>query len=139
MADNKMKGGFTIQEIEQMAKKYRFEVFFIASFVLAALFSTIFDMLGYSVLLAAAGAVIGMIFPVHADKILGQVLEFTCKQEKVTQIVIGVILIAISVVLAPVIYLIMGLVCGKALHRDTVAQKGKMSGSNYHGDSERHS
>lgn len=136
MADFKsMKGGFTVQEIEQMAKKYRFEVFFCGAFILATIFSKIFELMGYSLLLTAMGAVVGMILPSYTEKLLHSILAYVCKQEKVTQIVIGVILLVISVVLSPVIFLMIGFVSGKSLHRETVMHKGKnLHDSDYHGD-----
>jgi hypothetical protein len=131
MADNKsLKGGFTVQEIEQIATKYRFEVFFCTAFILAALFSKIFDIMGYSLLLTAIGGTLGMIFPAHVERILVQVLEFTFKQEKITQIIIGVVLLILAIIISPAIFFLIGAVGGKALHRDIVVQKGKFrSGS----------
>jgi xanthine/uracil permease len=139
MADNKStKGGFTVQEIEHMVKKYRFEVFFCGSFILAALFSKIFDMMGYSILLAAVGGVISMLIPGRIEHFMQMVLEFVCKQEKITQIVMGTILLVISVVLSPVVFLILGLAGGKSLHHDTLVQRGKfLHGSDSSKDSTR--
>lgn len=121
--DNKQ--GFTVQEIENMAKKYRFEAFFCISFVLAALFSWIWPMAGWSIFLAAIGAIIGMLIPNHIEKWMGWMLGFTCKQEKVTQIIIGVILLILSIILPPLIFVILGLMGGKAIHKDSLHYKGQ--------------
>ena len=137
MAENKSsKGGFTVQEIEHMVKKYRFEVFFCGSFILAALFSKIFGMMGYSLLLAAIGGLVSMLIPGRIEHFTHMVLEFVCKQEKVTQIVMGTILLVVSVVLSPVIFLMLGLAGGKSLHHDTLVQRGKfLHGSDSRKDS----
>ena len=123
--DNEGKRGFTVQEIESMAKKYRFEVFFCLAFVLAALFSYIFSMMGWSVFLCALGGIIGMLIPNHTEKWLGHLLSFCCKQEKVTQIIIGVILLALSVIISPLIFVLLGLMGGKSIHKDTLHHKGQ--------------
>ncbi len=131
MTTNKpIKGGFTVHEIEQMAKKYRFEVFFLSAFVLATLFSKIFDVMGYSLFLTMIGSIIGMVFPVKLDKILSSVLEFICKQEKITQIILGSIFVLISIVLAPVTFFAIGSFAGKALHRDTAMIKSQYADQN---------
>jgi hypothetical protein len=118
-----------------MAKKYRFEVFFCGAFILATVFSKIFDLMGYCILLTAIGAVLGMVLPSFAEKILHSILSYVCKQERVTQIIIGVILLAIAVILSPLIFLMIGLFSGKAMHRDTVMHKGKnLHGADVHDD-----
>ena len=137
--NNPLKGGLTVQEIEQMAKKYRFEVFFCAAFLLAALFSKIFGMMGYSLILTAIGGILGMIFPARTERVLIQILSFTCKQEKITQILIGSVLIILSIIFSPAIFFAIGSVAGKALHRDTVIQKGKNAHGDYHEESGYHS
>ena len=140
MSQNKPnnKNGFTVQELEHIAKKYRFEVFFCAAFILAALFSKLFNLAGFSILLTAVGGVIGMIFPSRTHKIIGQILEFTCKQERVTQIVIGIVLIILSIVIAPVIFLLIGAICGKAIHHDTLQCKSNHSQDSDHHDVSHH-
>jgi hypothetical protein len=140
MSQNKPnnKSGFTVQELEHIAKKYRFEVFFCAAFVLSALFSKIFNVAGFSILLTAIGGVVGMVFPSKTQAIIGQMLEFTCKQERVTQIVIGVVLIILSIVIAPVIFLLIGAICGKAIHQDTIQCKSRYSQNSDHNDRNQH-
>ncbi|MCF7806802.1 MAG: hypothetical protein K9M07_01065 [Simkaniaceae bacterium] len=118
------KQGFTVQEIENVAKKYKFEAFFCLSFLLAALFSYIWKIEGWSIFICALGGVIGMLVPQYTEKFMGFILGFTCKQEKVTQIVIGVILLVLSVLIAPVVFLFLGLMGGKSIHKDTAHHKG---------------
>jgi membrane associated rhomboid family serine protease len=123
--DTGSKHGMTVQEIESMVKKYKFEVFFCLSFLLAALFSYFLSMMGWCILLSAVGAVAGMLLPGHAEKIIGFLLQTTCKQERVTQIIIGVVLLLISMILSPLIYLFLGFVAGKSLYKDTLHHKGQ--------------
>lgn len=123
--DNEGKRGVTVQEIESMAKKYKFEVFFCLSFLLAALFSYFFSVMGWCVLLLVIGAILGMLIPTHIEKTISTLLQVSCKQEKVTQIIIGVILLLLSIVLSPVICLLLGLIAGKSLHRDMIHHKGQ--------------
>jgi len=135
MGDNKStKGGFTIQEMEHLVRKYRFEVFYCAAFVLAVLFSKVFSMMGFSLMLAAAGGIVGMLLPGRTDRIVHLVLEFVCKQEKIMQLVMGIGLLVISVLLPPVTFFVLCTAGGVELHRDTTIQRNKfLSG---HSDSE---
>lgn len=133
------KGGFTVQEIEQMAKKYRFEVFYCLAFILAALFSKIFNLMGYSLLLTAIGGIVGLIFPAYIERGMIKILSFTLRQEKMTQIMIGLMIVAIAVILSPLLFLCVGLIAGKALHRDAVIQRGKFSHEEQSDDTYPHS
>ena len=126
MANNKEgKQGFTVQEIENMAKKYRFEVFFSVAFVLAAIFAHVFSMQGWSIFLGAAGGIIGVLLPNQIEKWIGYLLGFTTKQEKVTQIVIGVVLLVLAIIVPPVIFILLGLMGGKSLHKDAMKHQGE--------------
>lgn len=135
MGDNKLtKGGFTIKEMEHLARKYRFEVFYCAAFVLAVIFSKAFSMMGFSLILAAAGGIVGMLLPGRTDRIVHIVLEFVCKQEKIMQLVMGIGLLVISVLLPPITFFALCITGGVDLHRNTIIQRNKFVGN--HSDSE---
>jgi len=127
MSDNRAnKGGFTVHEIEHMVKKYRFEVFFCGSFLLAGLFSMIFEnLMGYSILLTVVGAIVGALMAGRIEHLMNTILEFICKQEKITRIIIGVVLLILSIVVSPVIFAMIGLAGGQSLHHHTLIQRGK--------------
>ena len=119
------QNGVSMEQLEEMAKRYKFEVFFCIAFVFATLFSYIFNVSGWSLLLSAGGAVVGMLLPMHTEKVSSAILKFVCKQEKVTQIIIAIALILLSIILPPVTFLLIGVMGGKAIHRDTVHHKGQ--------------
>ena len=66
----------------------------------------------------------GMLVPRQSEKCVGWALSFTCKQDKITQIVIGVILLVLSIVVPPFIFVMVGLMGGKSMHKDTLHHKG---------------
>ncbi|MCI5051630.1 MAG: hypothetical protein MRY21_00660 [Simkaniaceae bacterium] len=115
--ENKQNDGMSVQEIESMAKKYRFELVFCVTFLLAGIFAYIFNVMGWSILLATIGGIVGICLPKHIDNWMGTCLGFVLKQEKVTQIVIGVVLVIISIFLSPIIFLLMGIMGGVEIYQ----------------------
>ena len=128
MAEENKKDGMTVHEIESVAKKYRFELVFCLSFLLAGIFAYIFNVMGWSILLATIGGIIGICLPKHIDSWMGTCLGFVFKQEKVTQIVIGVVLLIISIFLSPIIFLLMGVMGGVEIYQ-SVGRHDSGSGS----------
>lgn len=116
----KSKEAMTVQEIEDVAKKYRFELFFCLSFILASLFTSSFFGTGWSIFLAALGGILGVWFPAKIEKFFAASFQFLFHQEKVTQIVLGVVGLILSVFLPPLIFLLLGLMGGKGIYSDVL-------------------
>ena len=111
--DGKLKDGVSVKEIEGFAKKHRFEVFFCLMFVLACFFSFVFFGTGWSVVFGVIGGIIGSIFPSRVERFAKWLFGFIAKQEKVTQMVLGGVILIIAVFLPFVIFFLMGLHGGK--------------------------
>ena len=122
--DEEKKDGMTVQEIENMAKKYRFELVFCLAFVLAAVFSYLFNIMGWCIFLASIGGIVGVCLPNHIDSWMGSAFGFLFKQETVTQIVVGVVLIVLSIVISPVIYVLLGLLGGVETYQSVKRNQG---------------
>jgi hypothetical protein len=107
MADDQPKEGVSVKEIENFAKKHRFELFVCLSFLLACFFSFVFFS-AWSIILAAAGGVIGVLLPSKVDGILQKVRNFCGKQENTTQLVLGIVALILSIFLPPLTFFVLG-------------------------------
>ncbi len=115
---NKLKEGLSVEEIESFARKHLTEVFIILAIIVAAV-SSVFDFFtgsGLSLTLAGLTAIIGLAFPEHTIKFQKKAMSFLIKQEKTTQIVIGVIRLAIAIFLPFIIFLELGILAGIGFH-----------------------
>lgn len=120
MENNKPKEGVSLKEIEQFAKKHRFEVFFALLFILACFFSFIMWGTGLAVSLAALGAILGVLFPGKVEFFSKKGMEFVFKQEDTTQIILGVVALIIAIFLPPLIFLKLGVHGGKDIYHRSV-------------------
>lgn len=117
MTEDNSKDGVTVKQIEEFAKKYRYSILLCISFILAFFFSFVFFGPGWGILFASIGGVLGAIFPKIVEQLITKSYHFLFKQEMVTQIVLAVVIIVISIFLPLVIYLVMGGVGGSALYQ----------------------
>jgi hypothetical protein len=115
---NKVKEGVSVQEVEDFARKYAVEVFSVIAVVVAGL-SSMFDFFtgaGFSILFATIGVILGVFCSVPADRLLRQFYAFAFKQEKTTQIVLGVMKIIIAIFIPFILFGLVGLLAGTAYH-----------------------
>ena len=110
------KEGVSVKQIEEFAKKHRFEVFFCLMFGLACLFGVI----GYfgprwSLLSVAVGGILAVIFQDNVTGLLKKMVQFIFKCEKTVQIILGIVILILAIFLPVLIFLITGLAGGKAL------------------------
>lgn len=111
------KEGVSVKEIEEFAKKHRFEVFFCLMFLFACVFGLVgMFRPGWSILLGMVGGALGVIFPVKMDQLLKSVFSFAFKQDKTVLIVLGVVSLLISCIFPFVVFLIVGVAGGRAMH-----------------------
>ncbi len=110
------KEGLTIREIEEFTKRHRFEVFFCLYFIFACFFSFVFFGPAWAVVFAAIGGIVGVIFHTRVDLIATKILHYVFKQEEMTQMVLGIVGIIVSIFLPPFIFCILALHGGKDLH-----------------------
>lgn len=116
MDPNKIKEGVSVKEIENFTKKHRFEVFFCLSFLLACFFSFVFFST-WSLILAAAGGILGVLMPAKAEGALRKVFLFFFKQEQTTQLILGIVGLILSIFLPLLTFFVLGLFGGKHLHQ----------------------
>jgi hypothetical protein len=111
--ESKKDEGISVNEIEEYAKKNKFPVAIALGVFLACLFSIFLTMTKMAVIVLAAGALVGIFIPGKITFFLKKMYSFIGKQEKVTQIVIGVVFLVLAIFFPPAIFLLMGLHSGK--------------------------
>lgn len=112
------KEGVSVKEIEDFARKYRFEVFFGLLFILGAVFSFFsFFSSAWSILMAAVGGCLSVAFPMKADALMKKAFQFLFKQESTLQLVLAVVGLVIAVFLPVAIFFLMGLFGGRSMYQ----------------------
>lgn len=115
---DKIKEGISAQQIEDFARKHTQELFSTLAIFIGAI-SSIFDFFtgaGWSILFAALGAIIAIAFPVAVEKKMKQVYNFSLKQEKTTEMVLGGVKIIIAIFLPFIYFGFLGLLAGTSYH-----------------------
>lgn len=112
--DKKFKEGMSIQELEKFSKKYQHQIFIIIYLVLATLMTFLFFSPGLSIFLTGIGGILGAIMPVKIDKAIGACYHFVMKQEKKTQLILGIVGAVVAFFLPPLVFFFLGLAGGKS-------------------------
>ena len=117
MAD-KLKEGVSIKELENFARKYTNEAFLIVALIIATLSSILDFFTGpvWTIGLAGVGAIVSLAFPDRVLKFEKKLFQFLSKQEKTTQLVIGIVRIVLSIFVPFVLFVELGLLSGIAFH-----------------------
>lgn len=114
MDGQKPKEGVSVKEMEEFAKKYRFEVFLCLKFLFACIFSLIgYFRGGWSLFFGMGGAILGVIFPTKIETMMKKIFQFVFKQESLVQIVLGVVGLILAIFVPFVTFLMIGLVGGR--------------------------
>jgi uncharacterized membrane protein len=118
MDGNKPKEGYSMKEIEEFAKKHRYEVFFCLMFFLAL----IFGLFGYfsprwSIFFAMGGSILGVVFPVKVEAFSKKIFNFVFKQDKTILIVLGVVGLIFAIFIPFIVFLFVGLFGGRTMHQ----------------------
>jgi hypothetical protein len=114
----KLKEGVSVQELEDFARKYSTEVFTVVALIIGCI-SSIFNFFTgptWTILFLTLGTVLGIFFPAPVDKGLKQLYDFTFKQEKMTQLILGSVKIIIAIFIPFALFAIMGLLAGTSYH-----------------------
>ena len=114
MDTKKIKDGVSVKEIEHFAKKHRFEMFFCLALLLASFFSFIFFS-GWSPFLAGIGGILGILLSEKVETFFTKASRFICKQEDITQLVLGIAGLVLSVFLPMLTFLVLGAAGGRHL------------------------
>lgn len=118
MNGNKLKEGVSVREIEEFAKKHRFEVFFALLFGFACIFSLIgYFSAGWSVLLMTGGGILSVLMPQKMEELLKTAFSFVFKQDKTVQIVMAVVSLIFAVFIPFLVFFLLGVAGGRKLHQ----------------------
>ncbi len=114
--EKKPKEGVSVREIESFAKKHRFEVFFCLLFILACFFTFVMWGPGWSIVFAAIGAILGVLFGGKVTHLSKMAFHFVFRQEGTTQLVLAIIALILAIFIPPLYFLLLGLHGGKDMH-----------------------
>jgi hypothetical protein len=118
--------GISVKEIEEYAKKNKFPVAIALGIFLACLFSIFLAMTKMSVIILSVGALVGVFIPGKISFLAKKMYGMIAKQEKTTQLVVGVVYLVLSIFFPPAIFLIMGLHAGKDMRHLMMEQAHPM-------------
>ncbi len=122
MDDQKTKETISVKEIEEFAKKHRFEVFFSLLF----LFACVFGIVGYfsaswNVFFTMGGSILGLIFPLKTEILMKKVFNFIFKQDKMVLLILGGVGLILSIFLPFLIFVLVGTFGGRSMHHMAVS------------------
>lgn len=138
----KLKEGFSVQELEGLARKHTTEVFSVLALIIAGV-SSIFDFFtgaGMSIVFLTIAAILAIFFPAPVEKGLKQLYHFTYKQEKTTEIILGAVKIVVALFIPFLYFGLVGLLAGSSFHyyiRHAQVTTGNTS-KNHKGSGESH-
>ena len=115
---DKIKEGISVQEVEDFARKYTTEVFSVLAIAIGSI-SSMYDFFTgpkMTIVFIAIGVILGVFFPAPVEKGLKQFYSFSFKQEKTTQMVLGIVKVVVGLFIPFVLFGFMGLLAGTSYH-----------------------
>ncbi len=115
---DKIKEGVSVQEVEDFARKYTTEVFSVLAIAIGSI-SSMYDFFTgpkMTIFFIAVGVILGIFFPAPIEKGLKQFYSFSFKQEKTTQLILGLVKVIIGLFIPFVLFGFMGLLAGTSYH-----------------------
>jgi hypothetical protein len=115
---DKLKEGVSVQELENLARKYTVEGFLIFSIIIATI-SSIFGFFtgyGWSLLFAGLGAISSIAFPEAMGKFIKKLFKLVTRQEKAAQIAIGIVRVVLALFIPFILFAEIGILAGSAFH-----------------------
>jgi hypothetical protein len=125
MDGNKPKEGVSVKEIEAFVKNHRLEVFFCLAFILACIFTFAWWGPGWSIIVAAIGAVIGALLSGKVANLSKMIFSFVFKQEMTIQLVLGIVGLILAIFIPPLYFLLLGLHGGKDMVQSGMESSNK--------------
>ncbi|MBI3508511.1 MAG: hypothetical protein HY069_02590 [Chlamydiia bacterium] len=115
---DKLKEGVSVQELENFARKHTSELLSVLATIIGAISSGYDFFTGpkFSIFFMALGTILAIIFPAPIERALKQLYNFTFKQEKTTELIIGGVKIIIAIFLPFLYFGLMGLLAGTSYH-----------------------
>lgn len=113
---DKLKEGVSVQEIQGFAGKHTTEVFSILALIIAAVSSGFDYFTGPKMTLffLTVGMLVAIFLPVTVEKWLKHLYSFTFKQEKMTEIILGVVKIIVAIFIPFLYFGLVGLLAGSS-------------------------
>ena len=136
---DKIKDGVSVQEVEDFARKYTTEVFTVLAVIVASI-SSMYDYFTgpkIAILFLALSAIVGIFFTAPVDRGLKQFYGFQAKQEKMTQLVVGLFTIIVALFIPFILFAALGLLAGSSFHYYT--RHSQIVSENRHPKSHHHS
>jgi hypothetical protein len=115
---DKIKEGVSVQEVEDFARKYTTEVFSVLAIAIGAI-SSMYDFFTgpkMTIFFIAVGVILGVFFPAPVERGLKQFYSFSFKQEKTTQMVLGIVKVIVGLFIPFFLFGFMGLLAGTSYH-----------------------
>lgn len=115
---DKIKEGVSVQEMENFARKHTTEVFTVLAIIIGSV-SSMYDFFTgakLTIFFILLGIILGIFFPLPVEKGLKQFYNFAYKQEKMTQIVLGISKIVVGLFIPFVLFGLIGLLAGTSYH-----------------------
>lgn len=133
----KIKEGVSVREIEEFARQHTIEVFAILAIIIATI-TSIWDYFTGSrmaIFFLAIGTIIAILFPVPIERGLKRFYNFVIKQEKATQIIVGIVKIVAAIFVPFILFAVIGLLAGSSFHyfirHAQVVQENKPTGEKH--------
>lgn len=112
------KEGMSVKEIEEFAKRHRFEVYFSLMFFLAYIFGIIgYFRSGWSCFSAMIGSIAGIILPYRVEQLMEKIFLFIFKQERTVLFILAAVGLILSIFTPFVIFLAIGLCGGYGIYK----------------------
>ncbi|MBI5346447.1 MAG: hypothetical protein HZB76_04830 [Chlamydiae bacterium] len=114
---DRIKEGVSVEEIENIARKYTTEGFLVIALIIATISSTFgfFTTAGWSLSFAGIGAVVGFALPEKIEAMEKKLLQFVFKQNKTTEIIIGIARVVVAIFIPFLQFAEIGLLAGVSL------------------------
>lgn len=115
---DKIKEGISVNEIEGFANKHTTEAFSMIALIIAAISSSFDFFTGprFALLFLVIGTLVSIIFPLQIERGLKQFYAFTFKQEKMTEIIFGIVKIVVALFIPFLYFGFVGLLAGASYH-----------------------
>ena len=114
----KVKESIPVEKIEKFSRKYATEVFSAAALIVGAIsaLSHFFSGPALTIFFTVLGSILGIFFPDQIDRGLQWLYNFSFRQQKAAQTILGILEIAIGFFLPFVLYGLVGLLAGSSYH-----------------------
>jgi hypothetical protein len=115
---DKLKEGVSVREIEDFARQHTIELFSVIAIIVATVTSCwdFFTGPKLSIFFTALCTVVSILFPVPIERGLKQAYNFSLKQEKSTQLMLGAAKIVIAIFMPFLLFGMLGLLAGSSYH-----------------------